>query len=288
MNTENTSGDPVPEHKSLDEAIALFEGILQTMPEDRVALEALSMAYEQTGDKPRTCATLIRLAHVLVRKNEREAAANVANRLKAYANDDFEALEALRSIETMLAVKGPESHPEKKSDQPVAPLSSAAMRREALNREMSLAWELLQNEIITQDQYAVLIEDLSRLTAEDHITTISLLHAHFDRAMPGFEQLLQYLAKRCRTPIVPLSAFAPQIDLQNFLSVDEMTLLGALPFEKIGDEFAVGVLNPLDESLRSNLRRLLKAPCHFYLVTPEEFDLSLAKLRTNNDDAPTV
>ena len=34
------------EGRQIEEAIALFEGILHSSPEDRVTLEALSLAYE--------------------------------------------------------------------------------------------------------------------------------------------------------------------------------------------------------------------------------------------------
>lgn len=283
------SGTPTPaalasEGRTIAEAIAFFDGILQSVPDDRVALEALSLACEQAGDMPRARATLIRLAQLVVRKGERERAVAVAKRLEPYVAEDFDALEALRSIETLLAANPEETAatpapPRSERDAGSAPLSDVALLRQVLSREMDLAWELLQAQQLTQEEYAALVEDLTRLSADGRHHTVSLLHALADRALPGFERVLLYLAKRSGRPVITLSAFEPEPQVCAALPLAYAMRQGVLPFATIGSESMVAVLNPLDKGLTTELERRLGCRCHCYLVTPADFDALCEKLQ---------
>ncbi|MDD5704851.1 MAG: hypothetical protein PHR35_02930 [Kiritimatiellae bacterium] len=265
--------------KPIAEAIALFEGILQTTPDDRVALEALSLAYAQAGDTPHARATLIRLAHVLVRKDEREPARAVASQLEAFAADDFEALEALRSIQTMLASTPEAAAAAAPKNTAATRLSDVALRRQVLNREMGMAWELMQANELNQEQYATIVEDLSRLSADERHSTVSLLHVLSDRAWPDIDRILRYLSKRSGAPIVPLTSFDVQKDTSSAVPLDYWMRLGALPFEKLGEEYLVAVLNPLDDGLRRDVETILGHACHRYLALPADFDTVCQKLQ---------
>ena len=82
------------------EAVSFFEQILQTMPEDRVALEVLSQAYEQAGDAAKACDLLARLARVIERDGDVDAAKALRSRLAMYAGtgDADAALEQLAAF----------------------------------------------------------------------------------------------------------------------------------------------------------------------------------------------
>ncbi len=279
---------PAADGRTIGEAIEFFDGILQTRPEDRVALEALALAHEQAGDIPRARSTLIRLAQLAVRKGDREHAAAVAQRLESFVAEDFDALEALRSIETLLAAKPEESAaalPPPRQEVAVggAPLSDVVLRRQLLSREMELAWDLLQAQQLSQEDYSTLVEDLTRLSAEDRLHTVSLLHVLADRALPGFDSVMLYLAKRSGRPVMALSGFEPQRQVAALLPLAYAMRQGALPFDTIGEELMVAVLNPLDGGLPKELERRLGRKCHCYLVTPADFDALCAKLQAADE-----
>ena len=265
-----------------EEAIALFEGILQSTPEDQVALEALSLAYEQTGNLPLARATLLRLAGVIIRKRAPESAPDVIRRLKPYSENDFDALEALRSLETLAseppagATAAPVPAPARAL--PAVLRSGVALRRQVLRREMDLAWKLLEAKELTQDEYASLVGDLSRLIADERQTTLSLLHVLADRAFPGLDRILRHIAKTGKTPFLALENFEiQQVDLGS-VPLDYLLRQGALPFESMGGERLIALLNPLDAELQRDLAALLDRRCHFYLVTAEAFDAAARKL----------
>ena len=240
-------GEKVPQPepgRQIEEAIALFEGILQTSPEDLVALDALSMAHEQSGNLPQARAVLNRLALAIINQNAYDRAPAVLARLRPLAEDDFEALEALHSLEALLAIR---------SDGVAG--------------------------VVRQEDYASMVDDLSRLIADTRQQVVSLQHVLVDRAFPGLSRVRQYMADNSKHPFIELDNFEPQeIDIDN-LTKEAMLQQGALPFDKIGDELMVALLNPLDESLPADLRRQAGHPCHFYFVRAEAFDAALGKLQ---------
>ena len=282
------------EGRQIEEAIALFEGILQSAPEDRVALEALSLAYEQTGNLPLARATLLRLAAVVIRKQAHEAAPEVIRRLKPFAENDFDALEALRSLEALAATQrgtgagAGAGAPEPVGSHPAVMRSGVALRRQVLHREMDLAWKLLEAKELTQEEYAALVEDLSRLVSDERQATVSLQHVLADRAFPGLDRVLRHIAKAGKAPFLALENFEiRQVDLGN-VPADYLIRQGALPFESMGEECLIAVLNPLDAELQRELAALLDRRCHFYLVTAEAFDAAARKLAPAPDGAPAA
>ncbi len=280
------------EGRQIEEAIALFEGILQSAPEDRVALEALSLAYEQTGNLPLARATLLRLAAVVIRKQAHEAAPEVIRRLKPFAENDFDALEALRSLETLAAAQrgtgaGADAQ-ESGHALPAVMRSGVALRRQVLHREMDLAWKLLEAKELTQEEYAALVEDLSRLVSDERQATVSLQHVLADRAFPGLDRVLRHIAKAGKAPFLALENFEiRQVDLGS-VPAEYLIRQGALPFESMGEEHLIAILNPLDAELQHELAALLGRRCHFYLVTAEAFDAAARKLAPAPDGAPAV
>ena len=84
-------------------AIAAFEQIVETIPSDRVSLEALSHAYEQVGDLSRAREYLSRLVTVVIDEKDRDAAEMLRERLAQFAVSDPMARETQVKIEAFLA-----------------------------------------------------------------------------------------------------------------------------------------------------------------------------------------
>lgn len=280
IETPESSGADTP--TSPEEAIALFEGVLQTNPEDQGALAALATAYGQAGDALRARVTLLRLAKVLVAKKDSTSAKDAIEALRPLAADDFDALEALNALETLVKENPPVSAAASSSARvaaAVTPLpSGVALGRIILDREMRLAWDLLEAKEINQDEYATAIDDLTVQTADSRGNrTVSLLHALVDRAVPGFDRIVRYLTSRGKCPYVDLNSFDVVDVSLNGLPKEYLIRQGAIVFETCGDELLVGLLNPVDSKLKSDIESRLARPCHFYFVTPESFDAAWAK-----------
>ena len=278
MSDSITSSNP-----NVEEAISLYENLLKTSPNDSAALEALASAYEQAGNTLRARATLIRLSHVLITKRDTVAAARVIEMLRPHAEADFDALEALTSLDIFIK-ESPEAAAGDANGAPAPapasepPPSGVILDKIILNREMSLAWDLCSDGHLKQEEYSQIIEDLTVQIAESRGTAISVLHAVVDRQIPGFDGLMQHLAEKSRCPFLDLTAFEPQP--QDLRGVPKSYLMrqGAIVFNEVGGEFLVGLLNPVDKPLRKDLRHYLGVPCHFFLVAPEAFDKAWEKI----------
>ena len=122
------------------------------------------------------------------------------------------------------------------------------------------------------------MEDLSRLIADERQTTISLLHVLTDRAFTGIDRILRRMATASKVPFLALENFETRkVDLGG-VPTDYLLRQGALPFETLGEEHLIALLNPLDAELQRELAALLGRRCHFYLVTAEAFDAAVKKL----------
>ena len=69
-------------------AIAAFEQIVETIPNARVSLEALSHAYQQVGDLSRARDYLSRLVNVVIEEQDRSAVEMLRDRMVALAASD--------------------------------------------------------------------------------------------------------------------------------------------------------------------------------------------------------
>ena len=186
---------------------------------------------------------------MVIRQQALEAVPELIRRLKPYAENDFDALEALRSLETM-AMAAPDGAVPDGAAAPGQPQqekelrSGVSLRRQVLRREMELAWKLLEANELTQDEYAQLVDDLSRLIANERQAIISLLHVLTDRSFPGLERILRYVSKASKTPFIALGSFEVQkVDLGS-VPLEYLLQQGVLPFETMGNELLVALLNP--------------------------------------------
>lgn len=288
--------DPVPNTPSApspEETISLFEGILQSSPDDQMALEALAAAYQQAGNELRARSTLLRLANVILVRRDAAGAANAIEMLRPLAQSDFDALESMTALEAL--VKGqavPGSVPGAKAPgfkfrrgaaaAPAVPSSEPpsgiALNKQILKREMQLAWDLLEAGEINQDEYSQLLDDVTQqINGANNNRTISLLHSIVDRNIPGYDHIMEFVKKRGNCPYISLSSFDPQKCDLHGVPPNYLLRQGALPFDSIDGELLIAVLNPGDSALQEDLRKYFGVPCHFYFVSPEEYDLALVK-----------
>ena len=264
-------------------AIAAFEQIVQTIPNDRVSLEALSHAYEQVGDLARSRDFLVRLVGVVVNEKDRDAADLLRERLERHAASSAEARDAQTRLEAFLA----EGRPEARSFNAAAEPAAAAVRAELVEAErptshvaaeLSFAWTLFQAGELTQEEYATVAQDLSEVSASKSAVTVSVLHVLQDRGNRNVERIVAYATRDAGTPMIPLSLFEVQPAVLRLLPSDFVVRHGVMPFEVMGTDVLVVLLNPYNKALRKRVETIIGRPCHFFLTLPTEFDTVMARL----------
>jgi len=256
-------------------AIAAFEKILEAIPDDRSSLETLSHAYEHIGDQARTLAYLLRLGDVIVRDGDAEAAAYISEKLKGFGALDEEALGVCRRLDGLAS----SAQPPGAATGPVVTPSAAAPSAPGFRvaDELAFAWRLFESGELTQEEYASVAQDLSDMSAEDHLSTISVLHTLTARAFSGLERLMVSVSLAAKTPIISLQSFDIPAEACRLLPVEFMIRRGVIIFGLIGNEALVAVMNPYDQTLREQVETQTRRPCHFFLALPAEFDAAIAK-----------
>jgi hypothetical protein len=159
------------------------------------------------------------------------------------------------------------------------PLSDAGRRRTIISEEMNLAWDLQQEGLLSEEHYAAVVRDLTDLSSSEVPVTISALHVLHFRNVANLDQVLLHVAAKSETVLIPLASFDPQGIAFGVLPIEYMTVQGVIPFERLGTDLLVALLNPLNQRVRHEVQDLADARCHFFLVSPSEFDATLETVK---------
>jgi hypothetical protein len=273
-------------------AIATFEQIVETLPNDRVSLEALSSAYEQVGDLARARDYLVRLVNVLVDAGDHEAAGLFQERLLLHAATDPEAKAAETRLEALL-VSGKPAPREfdltgELSVGTTGKQEEVDLRSSHVAAELSYAWSLFQADQLTQEEYAQVAQDLSEVSASNAAVTVSVLHVLHDRASRNLDRVLAYSAQDAAMPVIPLILFEVPEATMDLLPADFIVRYGVMVFALLGNDALVIILNPQNKALKKKVEQMLNRRCHFYLATPADFDALLEKRKKPENVAPVA
>jgi hypothetical protein len=284
VESESKSPIPADQEQQVWEAVAFFEKMLQTMPDDRVSLEVLAQAYEHAGDLSRACELLVRLAGVAMREGDQETAATLRARLAAFVGNA--SASAMRDkLSAFLAAAPPVGTapgPATMAQSAVQAgqlITEPAHRRAIVTQELDFAWLLHQQNLLSEEQYASIVSDLTELSASATPAPVSVLHLFQDRQLPNIDRVLAFAAEKSGLTFLPLGSFDPQPAAYELLPTDYLLVKGVLPFERMSADLLVGTLTPFNESLRRELATLTGRRCHFFLIQPADFDQAFDKIR---------
>ncbi len=254
-------------------AISAFEEILQAVPDDCGAMDALVQSYELVGDRARAREYLIRLVQTYLRSGRQKDAVDQMDRLIQYYDGEAEIAALIEELHAL----APAEPPPRPAEEAVAD-TAGPDRQNALQAELALAWKLHEQRLLTQDEYASIVQDLSEISSRPVDTTVSVLHALLDRHFGNFDGIMSAVARESGLPILPLNSFDTPRATAALLPLAYMKRRGVAVFETISNEALVAVMNPFDEDLQRDAARLLGRPCRFFLTLPTELDAWLARV----------
>lgn len=273
MNDDKTS-------QKLAQGISYFEEIIQLMPNDRTALEFLAVAYDQTGNTLKRNRTVIQLADALLAEKDFKSAENLIPNLQ-----EINTKQSLEAISRINAAIHPNAAPMSlpKATAPAKPTEAfdptdSVSRFAAIKPELELIQKLRAAEVISAETASVVEKTLFDLIAIPNAVLISALCAIEKENSSECEKAIAYLADTCRTPPIPLEAFALDSDCIRRMPESAIRLRGVIPFTRVGDTMLVVTLNPTDEALRREVTTAAGCPCQFYLATPSGVEKAIEKL----------
>lgn len=266
----------------LADSIAMLEQILEVMPQDSMALKALYNAYFQCGQRARAFEYLGLLADVVHANNDAETARFVVGNMQGFEEEypaettaQFARLQALVS-------SGPEPNTAAQaSASPSTPSADAD-----ISEELALAWRLYEENQLSQEEYSSILNDLTEISSKILDVPISVLHVLNDRGFNQMNRIMNYMSSRSNVPCISLASFELPEAVVNVLPLAVSTRDGALPFGFFGNDLLVGVLNPFNSVLMDKAEKASGHRCHAYLVSPDDYDMALGKMRKMmKDDA---
>ena len=269
-------------------AIAAFERILEAFPTDRASLEALAHAYEQVGDHSRAQEYTVRLAMVVLEEGDAETARSLLDRIRQVAGTDPAAKSILPRLEELAAAQPPVATPAPvpggTPEVPARPKPRETIRRTSgIADELTFAWDLLQANELTQEQYAEVVQDLTELSSSEKVSTISLLHVIQDRAVGDLSRVLAFASKKTGLPVISLAGFELSEEATSLVPFEFMVRRGVVVFELLGSEALAAVVNAYDRQLPRELESLTGHKCHLFLALPADFDAAIAKIAKEDD-----
>ncbi|NOY79715.1 MAG: hypothetical protein GXP31_01790 [Kiritimatiellaeota bacterium] len=275
----NAPGLSGSDEVSVWEAIQTFETILEVFPEDVSALESLAVAYEQAGDAAKGREKYLALARIWAGQSEWRRVREITKHLLELQPEDAEAREL---HEQAVAVLGEEGEDEATAAAETGAALAGRVGRKLevdLRGELELAWFLLQNSIINQDQYEKAIESLTenRMNPGSN-ASLSLLQELQVLEWIDMETIVDFLAAETTVPFIELRNFELDPEIAAAIPLDECRRTGVLPFEKMESEYMVALMNPVDLELQKKITDYLGTPVHFYFTSPESFQSAVSAL----------
>jgi hypothetical protein len=264
--------EPVSAREELQQTAAMLEQILEVMPDDLFTLRALYETSLKMEEPEKALDCLKRLDDGSRAAQNAEIIAFVINQYESIVEDMPELrsrIERLQELQMVSDIMSSQS----------APRKSAASRKSGIESEMALAWELFQDEQLSQEEYSNVLHDLTEMSSRDVSVPVTVLHILHDRNFSRFERLMTHLCQKSGVPIIALNQFSEREELRESLPIDFISRHGALPFSKVGGDLLLAVLNPLDKELIRRASELSGCRCHPYLVSPQDYDQRLTQIK---------
>lgn len=277
----------------ITEAIAFFEGMLQTMPKDRTALEFLAVAYEQTKQQDKRRDILVRLVDVLLMENDYKNAKAIAEHLKVF-HDHMPAMLAVERVAAMTELEDDNESPSQASvsSAPSAvfkprkptkewPTDVHSISHTTASAEMDLVWYWHDHEYLPKELCMDIMNALTERPVTDSPLLISAL-AILDEHHPEYtDPVMEKIQRATSTPAIPIELFEPTPAAQQTLPRVFCHVKGVMPFTLMGNEVLIALLNPMNEELKLEIQDRSGRVCHFFMAHPKSWQQVFDKTKAS-------
>jgi len=277
----------MPEGKPIDsdlqESISMLEQILEVMPNDVMTLKALFNAYVQTDDRNHAFDFLTKIADVSLSSKDPELSQFVLTNMVQF--EDTHSAEVAAHTARLETLSSSASSKESKKGFSSKKTVRAKKSKEksksemAITEELTLAWRLYEENQLTQEEYSLILNDLTEISSKNLDIPCSVFHVIQDRNMPIINKIRNYLSAKSGVPNISLANFDLPKSVGSVLPIDIAIHDGALPFGFVGDDLMIAVLNPFDNALIDKVETFSGHRCHSFLVSSKDYDKMLEKLK---------
>lgn len=256
----------------MEQTVAAIEQILDVMPDDLLTLRTLFETLIQLERPEDALECLGRLDEACRTAQDASMMEYVCEQYASVADAMPDAKKRMERLQELLRAADVIT-------QQSALASEDSAGKTALESEMALAWDLLQDELLSEEEYSHVLQDLTEMSGQKVDVPVTVLHVLHDRNFSRFERLMAHMSLKSGVPIVPLERFDEVEGLREVLPLEFMSRNGALPFGEVAGDLLIAVLNPFDKALLRRTEKMCGRRCHAYLVEPVEYDARLGAIR---------
>ena len=274
--------------KFLRESAEIYEQVLEKIPDDKFSIEALVDIYVKIGDQEKV-------------DDYRERLRKIDSGEKL-ASSATQKSDSIRQVQITVTGKGNQQNRKiNLNSRPSVsePIPSNWRRKTEELDQIKLTKALedlvfrMQNTLKSQVDLMINLHDIGVLTKEQFSHIVYELSTHkFSRdprkpdmvmhmleRCPGVEldKIYYFLSRKTNLPYIDLSVMSYNEVLCNLFPKTLVYNQGLVIFKKIGSDYCIAVLNPLNIELMQETAALLNEKVHFYLTSAKEFDLFLEK-----------
>ncbi len=256
-------------------AIDAFMQILEVMPNDLAALEALWRAYSDIGDVGNSLNFLVRLAGEIKEQEDLTSARRVLNSISGV--DYFDPRIEMISIDLNTLISDGKGEAVEKE-------VSRAHFHLNMSEELVLVWALREAGLVDENVYSQVASILGGETPTGHNHGLTAMHILDTHPEINMDSVLEFLSREYSTPLVELSCFDVMGDHIPIFPQSVISSRQAVPFGQFGrDDLQVAILNPGNKALRDNVEEMTGKHCHFYLCRPSEMDKVAEEILDSSD-----
>ncbi|MEN7972993.1 MAG: hypothetical protein ABFR47_04070 [Verrucomicrobiota bacterium] len=255
--------------------IEMLEQILEVMPQDLMALKGLYNAYSQCGQREKAFEYMGLIAGIACDTEDSETAEFILEQLPKFEMEHPSETVAL--LARIRAVANPERQTVASST--TGAKTPALVTDVDISEELALAWRLYEENQLSQEEYSAVLHDLTEVSSKEINVPVTVLHVLNDRGFMQINRVMNYMSSRSGAPCISLLNFELSEEVVGVLPLEISASDGALPFGFLGNDLLVAVLNPFNNMLVDKVETTSGHRCHSYLVSADEYDVMLGKLR---------
>ena len=273
--------------KILLDSAKIYEQVLEKMPGDAFSIEALIDIYEKVGDEEKVNELKSNLAKV----EKGEAIKPVTNSIKSRTSSYSISVNTTKVANRQVSLKSrpsvsdpvPPSWRRKNQELDQIKMTKALADlvftlQYSLKSQVDLMVRLFDVELLTKKQFSDVVYKLSEHKfPRNPAKPKMVVHMLEECKNVEMEKVQYFLSRKSSLPYFDLSLL--DFNAKHYELLPETLVFnhGIVIFKKLGNNYCLAVLNPLNSELMEKTAFLLGAKVHFFITSAKEFDAYIRK-----------
>lgn len=265
------------------ETAKIYEQVLEKMPGDEFSIEALIDIYEKIEDREKVGELKSRLKRIESGEEVKPVTNTIKSRTSSFSISVNTNKVSNRKVnlKSRPAISDPVPPSWRKKNQELDQIKMTKALADlvftlqySLKSQVDLMVRLFHVELVNRRQYSKVVYQLSEHKFSRNPTKPQMV-VHMLEACKGVEmdKVQYFLSRKSRLPYIDISLVDFNKKLYELLPETLIFNHGIVIFKRVGKDYCIAVLNPLNNELMEKTSYLLGSKVHFFITSASEFDI---------------